>query len=81
MFLVSGIYIKNNFHCFLIVHLQKKLEDDIKPMKKVRLLRTKKREGLIRARLLGAYDAKGQILIFLDSHCECAEGKKSNIQI
>ncbi|CAF1013872.1 unnamed protein product [Rotaria sp. Silwood1] len=55
-------------------HLKKMLEDDIKPMKKVRLLRTDKREGLIRARLMGAVDAKGKALVFLDSHCECAEG-------
>lgn len=55
-------------------HLKKPLEDDIKNLKNVRLLRTAKREGLIRARLKGAYDAKGKVLIFLDSHCECAEG-------
>ncbi len=43
-------------------------------MEKVKILRATKREGLIRARLMGAAKAKGEILIFLDSHCECGIG-------
>ena len=39
-----------------------------------RVLRTKERVGLIRARLIGAREAQGQILTFLDAHCECTTG-------
>ncbi|XP_033761442.1 probable N-acetylgalactosaminyltransferase 9 isoform X2 [Pecten maximus] len=40
----------------------------------VRIVRTMERSGLIRARLAGAVAAKGDVLIFLDSHCETATG-------
>ena len=55
-------------------HLGQQLDDYVKSLKVVKVVRAKKREGLIRARLLGAQAATAQVLTFLDSHCECAEG-------
>uniref|UniRef100_A0A1A8LAP7 Polypeptide N-acetylgalactosaminyltransferase n=2 Tax=Nothobranchius TaxID=28779 RepID=A0A1A8LAP7_9TELE len=51
-------------------HLKVALEEYMTQMSKVRILRTRKREGLIRTRLLGAAAAKGDVITFLDSHCE-----------
>lgn len=51
-------------------HLKKPLDDYVSKLPKVRILRTSKREGLIRARLLGANAARGEVLTFLDAHCE-----------
>eukprot|EP00058_Branchiostoma_floridae_P004401 XP_002589889.1 hypothetical protein BRAFLDRAFT_81982 [Branchiostoma floridae] len=36
----------------------------------VRILRMKQREGLIRARLRGVEVARGNVLVFMDAHCE-----------
>lgn len=41
---------------------------------KTRVLRLGKRKGLVAARLLGAKEAKAEVLVFLDAHCECSTG-------
>lgn len=59
----------------LLEHLQRKLETHVKRLPvPVKVLRTEKRSGLIRARLLGAKHVTGQVITFLDAHCECTEG-------
>uniref|UniRef100_A0A183BSR4 Glyco_trans_2-like domain-containing protein n=1 Tax=Globodera pallida TaxID=36090 RepID=A0A183BSR4_GLOPA len=55
-------------------HTKRPLDEYMAQFKKVRVLRLEKREGLIRARLRGAALAKGQVITYLDSHCECMDG-------
>lgn len=58
-----------------IDYLGKKLEDYVVTLPvPVHVLRTGNRSGLIRARLLGASHVKGQVITFLDAHCECSKG-------
>ena len=56
-------------------HLGKRLVDYMAQYPRVKIVRAKKREGLIRARLLGARYANADVLTYLDSHCECTEGE------
>jgi len=52
------------------------LDDYVKNLSvPTRVLRSNERIGLIKARLLGANNAKGEVLTFLDAHCECTIGK------
>ena len=55
-------------------HLKDELEEYIKKFGKLKLIRSPKRVGLTQARLIGAGNAVGDVLVFLDSHCEATTG-------
>ena len=55
-------------------NLKKPLEEQVSQFEKVKVLRMPQREGLVRARLRGAEVSRGEVLTFLDSHCEATEG-------
>ncbi|XP_073503261.1 polypeptide N-acetylgalactosaminyltransferase 13 isoform X1 [Phyllobates terribilis] len=55
--------------------LKNPLENYVKQLEvPVKILRMEQRSGLIRARLRGANISRGQVITFLDAHCECTVG-------
>ncbi|EDQ84888.1 uncharacterized protein MONBRDRAFT_29734 [Monosiga brevicollis MX1] len=55
-------------------HLKAPLDEELQDIPKTRVLRLAERSGLIRAKVYGAEAAQGDVLTFLDSHCECNVG-------
>ena len=55
-------------------HLMAPLEAALLEVPKVRLVRMAERGGLIRAKVHGVEHASGDVLMFIDSHCEVNDG-------
>ncbi|XP_061470925.1 polypeptide N-acetylgalactosaminyltransferase 6 isoform X2 [Rhineura floridana] len=55
-------------------YLKDELDNYVKQLQIVKVIRQLERKGLITARLLGASVAMGDVLTFLDAHCECFHG-------
>ncbi|XP_008848197.1 polypeptide N-acetylgalactosaminyltransferase 15 [Nannospalax galili] len=54
--------------------LKSALSEYVARLEAVKLLRSNKRLGTIGARILGATRATGDVLVFMDAHCECHPG-------
>lgn len=50
------------------------LTEYVSHLSRVRLVRSVRRLGVGGCRSLGAARAEGQVLVFMDSHCECEKG-------
>jgi len=62
------------FITWFVEHVKTPLEEYMAQYPKVKIVRLAKREGLIRARLVGLEHVTAPTVTYLDSHCECAEG-------
>ncbi|KAF4020730.1 hypothetical protein G4228_012421 [Cervus hanglu yarkandensis] len=54
--------------------LKMALSEHVARLEGVKLLRSNRRLGASRARMLGAARATGDVLVFMDTHCECQPG-------
>uniref|UniRef100_A0A182W990 Ricin B lectin domain-containing protein n=1 Tax=Anopheles minimus TaxID=112268 RepID=A0A182W990_9DIPT len=61
-----------------LANLRTQLDEYFNSYPLVRILRSPKRLGLIRARMYGARNASSDFLTFLDAHCECMNGWLEN---
>lgn len=59
---------------YFLEEMKEKLENYLKRFPKVKIIRSPVRHGLIEARMLGVGNAKGPIILFLDSHVEVMYG-------
>lgn len=81
---VHSIFLRSPYHLIaeiLLVHdiseskhLKEPLEEYIKKYPKIRLIRSHRRNGIVGSRILGARNAVGPILVYLDSHVEVTPG-------
>lgn len=55
-------------------HLKGVLSEYVSHLSRVRLIRSTRRLGVGGCRALGASRAGGEVLVFMDSHCECQQG-------
>ena len=65
--------------CKMSDNLQTPLDDQLASFSRstnvsIRVFRLRSREGLVRARLVGSEASTGNVLVFLDAHCEVTEG-------
>lgn len=71
--LIEEIILVDDFSTWKV--LKRPLDDYIEMLPvRIKIIRTTNREGLIRARLIGAKTATGNVLTFFDAHMECTDG-------